>query len=176
MSREVDELYIMEIRELSKICRKTQELITEKNKRIIEIQRTEKIRFKKPDPAPKPQGDIRITKYHYKTMRTPEQTKEETKKAEIFYANEIKASLKEKTKETEQEYLIEVIPQIDDLSLLALVETGMNAYRAKENEKQPKVKRESKFNFNDYLNTGYLDLGEKDEDKDKNRDVSDDFE
>ena len=176
MSREYDELDLLEIIELSKICKKTQDLITEKNKEVIELERTEKIKFKKPDPAPKPSGDIRITKYYFKTMRTPEQTKEEIKKAEIFYANEIKTSLKEKTKETGQEHLIEVIPQIDDLSLLALVETGMNAYRAKENEKQKEVKKESKFNFDDYLNSGYLGLDEKDEDKNKNRDVSDDFE
>ncbi len=178
MSRKYDELDLLEIIELSKICKKTQDLITEKKKEVIELERTEKVKFKKFDPAPKPTGDMRITRQYIKTIRTPEQTKQEIKKVEIFYANEIKTSLKEKTKETEQEHLIEVIPQIDDLSLLALVETGMNAYRAKENEKQPELKKDSKFNFDDYLNSGYLDLDEKDEekDKDRDRDASDDFE
>lgn len=180
MSKKPDDLDLIAIRELGKGSQKVQDLINDKNLDIHYLELKQKTNFKKPDPAPKPNGDIRITKLHTKEMRSLEETKQEIKRVEERYADKIKPAMEEKALETDANHLLPALKQIDKDDLPILIEKGLSAYKEKEIEKQKELEQALEFDLDDASKFEdypiYLDFDKNEKDLDKTPSPSDDFE
>ncbi|WP_394972559.1 hypothetical protein [uncultured Croceitalea sp.] len=149
MSTKPDDLDLMVIHGFGKQSRKVRDLIKEKNIKILELEKTETVTYKKLDPAPKPNGDVRIIKKHVKEIRTPRQTKEEIERVEENYAKEIKPALQEKALELQEDHYVEMIDDIESRDISILVEKGLSKYKERQLEKQRELEKELEFDLDD---------------------------
>ena len=184
MSKKLDDLDLITIRELGKSSQKVQDLINDKNLEIHDIELKQTVKFKKLDPAPKPDGDIRITKLNAKEMRSWQETKQEIKRIEAMYADQIKSAMEEQVLETDADHLLPALKQIDKDDLPILIEKGVDAYKERQVEKQKELEQALEFDlddtskFDDYPLYYDFDDNSKDMnlDKDKTPSPSDGFE
>ncbi|MFL1013238.1 hypothetical protein [Flavisericum labens] len=180
MSKKPDDLELIAIRELGKGSKKVQDLINDKNLDIKTIESQQKVNFKEPHPAPKPDGDIRITKLHTKEMQSVEETKQEIKRIEALYADKIKPAMEEKVIETDAEHLLPALQKIDKDDLPILVEKGLNAYKERQAEKQIELEQSIELDLDDKEKFDkypiLLDFDNNEKDIDKIPSPADDYE
>ncbi len=180
MSKKPDDLELIAIQELGKSSQKIQDLINDKNLDIYYLELQQKTNFKKPEPAPKPDGDIRITKLHTKEMRSMKETKKEIERVEAMYADQIKPAMEEKALKTDADHLLPALKQIDKNDLPILLEKGLNAYKERQIEKQKELEQALEFDLDDKTKFEdypiYLDFDKNEKDVDKPPSPSDDFE
>lgn len=182
MSRKLDDLDLIAIRELGKSSQKVQDLIQDKNIEIHNLELKQNITFKKLDPAPKPKGDIRIMKLHSREMYSLDETKQEIKKVEEIYADKIKPAMEEKALETDQDHILPSLKEIDKDDLPILVEKGLDAYKEKQVEHKKTLEQSLEFDlddkskFEDYPIHYDFEDNSKDMDIDKSPSPSDEYE
>ncbi|GAB1856139.1 hypothetical protein MHTCC0001_09740 [Flavobacteriaceae bacterium MHTCC 0001] len=179
MSKKPDDLDLIAIRELGKSSQKIEDLINDKNLKIQNLKSNRIVYYKKPEPAPKPKGDIRITKRHAKEMRSVLETEKEIKKVEGLFADKIKPAIEERALNKEADHLLPVIDRMEKEDLSILIEKGLNTYKDRQAEKQRELEQALQFDldqekFKEY--PIYLDFDKNEKDMDREYSPSDDFE
>jgi hypothetical protein len=134
MSTNRDELELIALHEMGKSSPKVQDLINEKNKALIDLEKTETVRFKKLDPAPSPSNDKRMLRQHSHSPRTPEQTVAQQLQIEQSYDGQIKQAMMEKAVLEEHEYFLPTLQDMSNKEVGILAEKG--PYAVLDMEKQ----------------------------------------
>jgi len=144
-----------------------QKLIEEKNKALFDMDRTRTPSSKKPTPAPRPKGDIRITK----TYKTETISKEDNEKRKQQVEKDYNKQIKQEITKTAQDkdYDQETIKQIQDMpekDLSVLAEKGVDGYKKfqkqQELEKTKKdVQKDNKTDFRENKNDLDITMDEK---------------
>ncbi len=144
-----------------------QRLIEEKNKTLYDMDRTRIASYKKPSPAPKPKGDIRITKTEKKETISKEDNEKRKQYVEKEYNQEIKQEILKTAQD--KDYDQETIEQIQDMpekDLSVLAEKDVEGYRhfekQQELEKTKKdVQKDNKTDFRENKNDLDITMDEK---------------
>ncbi|MEO1033385.1 MAG: hypothetical protein AAFX55_18500 [Bacteroidota bacterium] len=206
MSRKPDDYDLDVIHQIAKRSEKIQGLIDDKNKATSDINKTKSTSFYKPEPRPKPKGDIDIPKMHSKTLKSKEQIDKEIEDSEAKFDKKIKKEMINESKRLDyEEETINQIEEMNSQELSVLAEKGPEEYKnfqkTKDFEnskdtitiderpisqfKDNKQDMELNHSYQDiddiYNRTEYIDFDEESLDKDledidKTPDPSDDFE
>lgn len=134
MSRKPDDLELLCIHELANSNSKVQELINDKNKEVYDIGRTQNITYKKPDPAPKPSGDIRLSKNYKKDTRSKENMEKLVVDTKNNFDKQIKQEMDSLVEHPDQIQIKSIVQDMNPQELAIVSEKGADAYRQHEKE------------------------------------------